>query len=132
MRLFIAAADQELRVGLQMFLHQEPGMPVVGIAVHTKGLLAQVAASQPDVLLLDWNLPGRPVADVLADLNELERQPKIIVLAVRPETERTALAAGADAFFATTGSSDGLIAVLRQMRSPPSVEVEAEEREVRE
>ena len=42
MRLFIADADQELRVGLQMFLHQEPGMPVVGMAVRTKGLLLAI------------------------------------------------------------------------------------------
>ena len=60
MRLFIADADQELRLALQMLLHQEPGMPVVGIAVRAKGLVAQAAASQPDVVLLDWCLPGQP------------------------------------------------------------------------
>jgi DNA-binding NarL/FixJ family response regulator len=120
MRLFIADANQDLRVGLQLRLHQEPGMPVVGMAVRTKGLLTQVAASQPDVLLLDWFLPGRPAADVLADLHALEQRPQIIVLSIQPETESAALAAGADAFFAKTTSSDGLMAILHKMRSRPA------------
>jgi DNA-binding NarL/FixJ family response regulator len=123
MRLFIADANQDLRVGLQLRLYQEPGMPVVGMAVRTKGLLTQVTASQPDVLLLDWFLPGRPAADVLADLQVLEQRPRIIVLSVKPETESAALAAGADAFFAKTASSDGLMAILHKMRSTPSDDV---------
>ena len=117
MRLFIADADQELRVSLQLLLHQEPGMLVVGIAVHAKGLLAQLAPSKPDVLLLDWLLPGRPAEDLLADLHALERRPQIIVLSVRPEVESAAMAAGADAFVTKAGPSDRLIAILRDMRS---------------
>ena len=122
MRLFIADANQMAVVGLQLLLHQEPGMPVVGVAVRTKGLLAQVAASQPDVLLLDWFLPGRPAADVLADLQALEQRPQIIVLSVQPETESAAMAAGADAFIAKTAPPDELVAILRNMTSRPAVD----------
>jgi DNA-binding NarL/FixJ family response regulator len=117
MRVFIADADQDLRVGLQILLHQEPGMPVVGIAVRANGLLAQVAASQPDVVLLDWHLPGRLATDVLADLKTLERRPEIIVLSVQPEAESAARAAGADAFVSKTAPPDRLVAILRNMRS---------------
>lgn len=116
MRIFIADADQELRMALQVLLHQEPGMAVVGLAVHTRGLFAQVAASQPDVVLLDWQLPDRPAVSVLADLHSLERRPRIIVLCVRQEVEREARAAGADAFVTKTASSDQLVAILRQIR----------------
>ena len=116
MRIFIADADQELRMALQVLLHQEPGMAVVGLAVHTRGLFAQVAASQPDVVLLDWQLPDRPAVSVLADLHTLQRRPRIIVLYVRPEVEQEAKAAGADAFVSKTASSDQLLAILRQIR----------------
>ena len=120
MRIFIADSDPELRVALQMLLHQEPGMPVVGIAVHAIDLLAQVALSQPDVLLLDWLLPGRPAIDLLPDLHTLERRPQIIVLSVRPEVESAALAAGADAFVTKAPPTDRLMAILREMRSKPA------------
>ena len=122
MRIFIADSDPGLRVALQTLLHQEPGMPVVGIAVHAIDLLAQVALSQPDVLLLDWYLPGRPATDVLADLRAQERRPQIVVLSVRPEVESAALAAGADAFVIKAPPIDRLTAVLRKMRSKPAAD----------
>lgn len=51
--IFLAVSDQDLRLGLQMLLHQEPGMHVIGMAIQTEGLLVQAEASQADVLLLD-------------------------------------------------------------------------------
>lgn len=121
MRVFIADADQELLMALQILLHQEPGMPLVGIAVRTNGLLAQVGASQPDVVLVDWYLPGRPGRDIVADLHTLERRPQIVVLSVEPGVEGEAQAAGADAFVSKGEPPDKLVAILRTMRSTPAV-----------
>jgi DNA-binding NarL/FixJ family response regulator len=117
MRLFIADADQEVRVSLQMRLHQEAGMPVVGIAVRSEGLVTQVAASEPDVVLLDWSLPGQPATELLAGLKSVEPRPAIVVLSVRPEVESEAVAAGADAFLSKTVPPDRLMALLRSWRS---------------
>jgi DNA-binding NarL/FixJ family response regulator len=112
MRIFIADADKQLRVALQILLHQEPGMQVTGVATDAKGLLAQVEASQPDVLLLDWYLPGMPMTGLLADLHVLDLSPKIVVLSVRPELENAAMAAGADAFVSKNGPPQELLAYL--------------------
>jgi DNA-binding NarL/FixJ family response regulator len=112
MRLFIADEDKQLRVALQILLHQEPGMQVIGVATEAKGLLARVKASEPDVLLLDWNLPGIAVSELVADLRALELPPKIVILAVRPEVENAAMAAGADAFVSKNGSPQELLAFL--------------------
>jgi len=114
-RIFIAEADKELRLALQMLLHHEAGMHVTGIAVQTKGLVEQVAASEPHVVLLDWDLPGQPMPDVLADLHKLEPRPKLAVMGVRPEVEQPALAAGADAFISKSMPPNKLMAVLRTM-----------------
>ena len=116
MRIFIADADKQLRVALQILLHQEPGMQVTGVATEAKGLLAQVEASQPDVLLLDWYLPGMPMTGLLADLHVLELPPKIVILAVRSELENAAMAAGADAFVSKNGPPQELLAYLSTMR----------------
>jgi hypothetical protein len=37
LRIFIADADQDVRVSLQMLLDREPGMRVVGISVRSEG-----------------------------------------------------------------------------------------------
>jgi DNA-binding NarL/FixJ family response regulator len=116
MRVFIADAHLETRLALMMTLREEPGMSVTGMAVEAQGLVGQVKASQPDVLLLDWHLPGQPVTDVLADLKTLERRPQIIVLSIRPEVESEALAAGADAFVSKSVPPNGLLALLRTMQ----------------
>ena len=113
MRIFIAEADKELRLALQMLLHREAGMHVTGVVVHSKGLVAQIAVSEPDVLLLDWDLPGQPMPDLLADLGKLEPRPVLAVMGVRPEVEQTALAAGADAFVSKSLPPIGLLALLR-------------------
>jgi DNA-binding NarL/FixJ family response regulator len=120
MRLFIADSDVVLRVGLQLRLNLEPGIVVVGIAVHTNALLQQIVATEPDTVLLDWHLPGCPMDDVLAELNGLKQRPQIIVLSVQPEAEGAAIAAGADAFVAKSDPPDKLVEIVRTMRLMPS------------
>jgi DNA-binding NarL/FixJ family response regulator len=121
MRLFIADANKELRVGLQILLHQEPGMQVIGMAVNAGGLLAQVEACEPDVLLLDWHLPGMPMTELIADLQALDLSPRIIVISVRPEEKNAAMAAGADAFASKNGPPDELLVYLRTLKKSKHV-----------
>ena len=125
MRIFIAEADKELRLAFQMLLHQEAGMHVTGMAIHSKGLVAQIAASEPDVLLLDWDLPGQPVPDLLADLHKVEPRPVLAVMGVRPEVEQTALAAGADAFVSKSLPPNRLLALLRTMQQTTTADPSA-------
>jgi DNA-binding NarL/FixJ family response regulator len=116
-RIFIADADRELRLGLQMLLHQEAGMHVTGMAVQTEGLAAQVAASQPDVLLVDWHLPGGSIPEVLAAIRKSARYPRTIVLSVHAELEQDAIAAGADLFIAKNTTPHVLLDALRSMET---------------
>ncbi len=117
MRIFIAEADQELRLALQMLLVQEADLAVIGIADQAKGLVDQVASADPDLLLLDWRLPGMSTRDLLADLQALERRPKIVVLSVGSEEGRAAMDAGADAFVTMDTSPDKLIPLLQTIGS---------------
>jgi DNA-binding NarL/FixJ family response regulator len=120
MRIFIADADRELRIALQMLLHQEPGMHVTGIAVQTEGLAEQVAASHPDVLLVDWHLPGGSTAEVLAELRQSVYCPLIIVMSVHAEAEQEAMASGADLFVAKNEPPAELLEALRSVEIYPS------------
>jgi DNA-binding NarL/FixJ family response regulator len=121
MRLFIADADKQLRVALQILLHQQTGLHVTGMATEARGLLAQVEASQPDVLLIDWHLPGMPMADLLADLQAFVPSPEIVVLSVRPEDKSAALTAGADAFVEKSIEPEKLLEQLSTISKPKHV-----------
>jgi len=72
MRIFLAESDPELRVGLQFLINQQPGIQVIGIAVNGNDLPSQVVASRPDVIVLDWKLPGKPMVELLADIQALD------------------------------------------------------------
>lgn len=116
MRIFIADSNQDFRLGLQMLLRQEPGLYVTGMAIETKGLLKQVEASQADVLLLDWHLPGASTMDLLADIQGLESSPKIVVLSNRSEEKEQALSASTDAFISKSAPPEEMLELIRSLR----------------
>ena len=117
MRLFIADADSTVRLAIQMSLQQKPGYQVTGIAVNGNGLTSQLKASQPDVLLLDWHLPGEPMNELIADIQALELQLKIVGISIHPEDESEARAAGVDHFITKAAPPHELMILLDTMRS---------------
>ncbi|UCC52336.1 MAG: response regulator transcription factor [Anaerolineaceae bacterium] len=117
MRIFIADADAGTRLALQMYLHREPGLYVTGMASQSQGLVTQVKASQPDVLLLDWKLPGAFMQDLLAEILRLNKPPKVVVLSADPDVKSTVMSAGADAFVSQNGPPDKLLEVLYSMKN---------------
>ena len=116
MRIYVADMNKDIRLGLQMLLHQEPDVQVVGTAAQASGLLAQVEASQTDLLLLDWHLPGASMTELLSDLRALNPPPMIVVLSVKPEIKAPALSAGADAFVSKSAPPDELLEVVRSLK----------------
>jgi DNA-binding NarL/FixJ family response regulator len=116
LRIFIADADQDVRVSLQMLLDREPGMRVVGIAIRSNGLVGQVGAAQPDVLLLDWQLVSSAPTEYIKNLHSIETQPHIFVLHVDPETRGEAETAGADGFVSKDNPPDQLLTILRKLK----------------
>ena len=116
MLIFLAEPDPNLRIGLQLLFQQEPGMHVIGMAIQAEGLLTQLKASGADVLLLEWQLPGTSMKDLLTDIKGLELPPKIVVFSVNPEVESQAISAGADAFISKDGPPDELLEVLRSFK----------------
>ena len=98
MDVVLASQDYDLRLALELLLREEPGAYVVGTASHAEALLALVRTASPDVLLLDRDLPGGPLTELLAQVKSADYIPKIIVLSKDAEAEEGALAAGADAF----------------------------------
>jgi DNA-binding NarL/FixJ family response regulator len=97
-RVFIAEPDRDVRLGLEMYLDRKLGMRVVGIAVRSEGLVSQVGATQPDIVILDWGLIASAPESYIKNLHSIESQPHIVVVHIRPETRGAAEAAGADCF----------------------------------
>jgi DNA-binding NarL/FixJ family response regulator len=109
----VADNDVRVRSALQTLLKQEPEPIAIRESSDLGSLAIQVKEFQPDLVLLDWELPGRPAAALLFALHGLEVKPKVIVLSKRPESEQAALDAGADAFVSKGDPPDQLLAAFR-------------------
>lgn len=117
MDVVLAVRNARTRLSLELALSTEPGVTVVGAASETEGMLALARTAQPDLVLLEWELPGRPILDVLAEAHALSGQLHFLVLGRDPQLKQPALRAGACAFVLVGDPPELLLAALRQERA---------------
>lgn len=115
MRVLLADGQTQVRSALQILLKQQPGVSVVGEVSEAHSLLAQLDATRPDLLLLDWSLPGLATVGSVAALRQLYPHVTVIVLSGRPEACREATAAGAHAFVSKADPPEQLLAALHAL-----------------
>lgn len=115
--MHVLLADDQLRVrsALRLLLEQEPDFEVVGETADATGLLLAVAEKTPDLLLLDWELPGLPVTQLLRLLEYERPSLKIIAMSSHPEVERLVLDAGVHAFLSKSESPERVLAIIRSL-----------------
>lgn len=120
MRVLLADDQPSLRSAVRLLLEQEPGVLIVAEAAESSTLLWEAAEFQPDLVLLDWELPGLHNAStartVLNALYNSCPSVQVIVFSGRPEAGRTALAAGAGIFVSKADPPEHLLAAVRQAR----------------
>lgn len=112
MRIILADNQPKVRLAMQLLLGQEEERSVVGEAANAEGLFAQIEKTSPDLVLLDWDLPGVPMVDLLSALNNTYPALSVIALSWRLEMEYTALDAGADAFVSKADPPEQLLAAI--------------------
>jgi len=122
MRVLLADAHAGVRRALRLLLQEEANLDLVGEAGETRTLLLQARLLQPDLVLLDWELPGQPTVELLPVLHILSSQPKVIALSGRFEAQRAALAAGVDAFVSKGDPPERLLATLRTISKNSAAE----------
>jgi len=98
MRIIIATGDMHLRLAAELLLSEEPGLDIVGTVSDSKGLLSLIATNTPNLVLLDWDLPDRPVEIVMPEIKRWAADTKIIVIGLRESDKDTALQNGAEDF----------------------------------
>jgi DNA-binding NarL/FixJ family response regulator len=117
MRVLLADVQAHIRSSLQMLLKREQGVAVVGEVSEATDLVTQIGTTHPDLVLLDWELPGLTTIGSLPGLHRICPNLLVIVLSGRPEAKRDALAAGADAFVSKADPPERLLATLHDMNN---------------
>jgi DNA-binding NarL/FixJ family response regulator len=114
MKIGIADPQMRVRFGLRILLEQQSGCIVVGEAADCEELLGLLRTGCPDLLLMDWDLPGMPAASLIGLLHEQYPLMQIIAMSGRQEVGQTSLEAGADGFASKTESPQKLLNLIRE------------------
>lgn len=113
-RVLLADGDADVRRALALLLHTALGLQIVGEAADLTGLSARGHA-EADLLLVEWASIAPAAPQLLAQLRQLNRRLRVIVLSTRPEVRADALAAGADAFLSKVDPPERVLATVRKV-----------------
>jgi len=117
----VVLADDHVvvRRGLRIALERVPGVTVVGEAGDVQTALAAVAAEQPDVLVLDLNMPGESALAALPGLVDSAPDVAVVVLTMEqdPALARLALDRGARGYVLKQAAEEELVEAIRAVAS---------------
>jgi two-component system response regulator NreC len=117
MAVDILLADDHgvLRAGLRALLNAEPDLSVVGEAATGDEALQLAAELQPDIVLLDLNMPGPGGIEVTRRLSEVLSETRVLVLTVHEDEGllREAIDAGASGYIIKRAVETELINAIR-------------------
>jgi DNA-binding NarL/FixJ family response regulator len=122
-RTKLLLADDQLIFypALSLWLEQAPDFHLVGVVTQASTLLEQVETTQPDILLLDWELADlrteKAKAKLVRTLRARFPHLRIIALSSAPGSGQQVMAAGVHAFVSKTESPDHLLEALRHKRA---------------
>ena len=86
-RVLLADDHDLVRAGVRKVLENSPGFEVVGEASRGDETLTKLAELEPDVLLLDLNMPGGDGFEVLRSARDTAGGARIVVLSLHVQAE---------------------------------------------
>lgn len=122
-RVVVADDHPVVRDGLVAMLETQPDLAVVGTAATGEDALALVTTSDPDVMLLDLEMPRLDGVSVLRRLHESGARTRVIVFTVFDTDERiiSAVEAGAAGYLLKGAPRADVFAAIRAVASGGSL-----------
>ncbi|HYK73604.1 MAG TPA: response regulator transcription factor, partial [Pseudoneobacillus sp.] len=116
-KLMLVDDHAVLRDGLKNILGMEEDMEVVGEAVSGKDALEKLEGFQPDVILMDINIPDKNGIEVTGLIKKSSPHIKILVLTMHDHDEyfMAAIREGADGYLLKDAPSQHVVDAIRSV-----------------
>jgi DNA-binding NarL/FixJ family response regulator len=116
-RVFVVDDHPIVREGLALLIDQEPDLVVCGAAEEAESALTAIAASRPDILVLDISLRGRDGIELLKTIRSTDPDLPILVLSMHDEAmyAERALRAGANGYIMKQEATENVLVALRRL-----------------
>ena len=118
--IVLADGARHVLDALRLLLEEQGDFAITGEAQSAEVLLTQVGKAAPEVILLDWNLPGTKAFDhqrLVRVLRQRCPNTKLAVMSVRPEDERIVRDYCLDGFISKQLAPDMFLASLKAIRT---------------
>ncbi len=113
-RILIADDHPVFRFGLRALLEAQPDMAVVGEAESGAAAIQLAQALQPDVLLMDINMPGINGIEATKRITDVDPHPAILIITMfDDDTVFTAMRAGARGYLLKGAEGDETLRAIR-------------------
>jgi len=86
-RVLLAVNSREMKTAFFLALNSEPSIEIVGTAVNTAELSTFTRALNPDAILLEWELPGTSLVEILSSIIQAEAELNIFIIS-NPSTQQ--------------------------------------------
>lgn len=113
-RILVAHNDSNVRSAVKCASEQYPGLSVTAEASNSNELPEKLLEARPDILLLDWELSGDNLPEILGEAGAEFPRLTVVVLSGRPECRSDAMEAGAAYFIIKGEPPEHLINTLMQ------------------
>lgn len=116
-RICLIEDDATIRDGYAFLLGSTTGLNVVATYPNADDALKKIAADQPDVILLDIELPGSSGLDALPKLKKLLPDTYILMLTVyeQPNHIFRALGTGASGYLTKNSSPEKIVSAIHEV-----------------
>src|SRR5574338_911526 len=113
-RIILVDDHEVVRLGLKSLLERNPQFDIVGEAASAREAIEQVAALQPDVVVMDIRLPGTSGIEACEEIVNRFPGTKVIMLTSYAEDEMllSAIRAGASGYILKQIGSEDLVKAL--------------------
>jgi len=123
LRVLVIDAHPAVGRGLVRLVGIMPGLQVCGLAARAQDGLEQAALLQPDVTLVDADLPNDAAVLTIRQLRTCLPTTRVVALGLYPDRRAAMLAAGAHAFALKDAGFDALRAAIVAGANPPMASV---------
>jgi len=117
LNILIGDASPRVRFGLRLLLEQQPGWRVAGEVEDAQALLDEVRGGCPDLVLLDWELPGMPAQELLTAIRQACPHLRVVFMSGKDELRQMALQAGADVFAYKADPPEKLLGLMQGLEN---------------
>jgi DNA-binding NarL/FixJ family response regulator len=115
MRIMVADDQPDVRSALRLMLEQKPGITQVLEVSTAHEMILGLKSCCPDLVLMDWELPGTRPDELIKILRRLCSGAKLIALSSRPQMKQIALDYGADSFVCKSDPPETLLSALEEV-----------------